>query len=88
METKINKEGYFKQHDDRTDPEEFNQRVTNLRSCIYTYVYLNQTPNLIQQDLKKPNINETCIKYLNGLKDFVNKTGASYENVHSPINKI
>lgn len=88
METKINTQGYFKQNDNKFDPEEFNQRVFNLRNCIYLYLYLNQNSRLIELDLKKPTINETCIKYMNGLKDYLNTTGASYESVFAPIDKL
>lgn len=88
METKINTQGHYKQNDNKFDPEEFNQRITNLRNCINLYVYLNQTSKLIELDLKKPSINETCIKYMNGLKDYVNTTGASYGSVFAPIKKI
>ncbi len=88
METKINTQGYYKQNDSKTDPAEFQQRVLNLKNCINSYVYLNQTSKLIELDLKKPNINETCKKYMNGLKDFINTTGVSYENVYTPIKEI
>jgi hypothetical protein len=86
MLKKISTEGNFKQHDDRTDAEEFRFRVENLQKCISSYSRFNQSVFSLEKDLVRTNINETCIKQVNGLKDFINSTGASYESVYAPIN--
>ena len=86
MLKKISTEGQYKQHDDRTDAEEFNFRVQNLQRCISAYSRFNQSVFTLEKDLVRPNINQTCIKHVNGLKDFINSTGASYESVYAPIN--
>lgn len=88
MLNKISPESSYKYHPERTDSEEFGFRLRNLDQCISTYAMLNQNVRQLSLDIKRLDINSTCSRQLNQLKEFINKTGAKYENVYSPISGI
>lgn len=81
---KVVKEGRYKTPTDKASAEEFNIRVENLRSCVGHYNSINPVKHFLKKDLERININETCGKHLNMLKDFINNTGAYYQNVYTP----
>jgi len=85
MLNKISKEGEYRFHNNRTDAEEFSFRIKNLDNCIRYYTLLNQTPHQLAVDLKRIDVNATCSRQMNQLKDFINTTGAYYENTYSPL---
>lgn len=69
----------------KKDPEEFQNRLRALQLCIEHYYMTNPDSSLIGTDIKRPDINMTCSTSLQAVKDFINTTGARYENVYSPI---
>lgn len=74
-----------KYHANRYDSEEFETRVSNLLQCVYMYTEANRSETDFTADLKRVNINQTCSRQFTQLKEFINNTGAKYENVYSPI---
>jgi hypothetical protein len=68
-----------------TEPEELKKRLLTLETCISLYSKLYRTSKDFELDMKRPDINLTCKQPMDGVKDFINQTGARYENVYSPI---
>jgi hypothetical protein len=81
---KISKESYH-YHPNRVDPEEFSFRVNNLSKCLYLYFNMNQDTETLQRELTRVDINTTCKKQMDQLKEFVNNTGMYYNNTYSHV---
>jgi hypothetical protein len=85
MSRKISRESQYKYHPDRTDPEEFNIRVSNLMKCVNTYFFVNPDVDALKNDLNRMDINKICKMPMDQLKEFVLTTGVKYNNVYAPI---
>jgi hypothetical protein len=85
MSRKISRESQYKYHPDRTDPEEFDFRVTNVVKCVNTYFITNPDIDSLKNDLKRMDVNKICKKPMDQLKEFVLGTGARYNNVYAPV---
>ncbi len=75
----------FKFNKSRTDPEELEKRLAALGACLQTYMVFNPNSEFVEVDLKRTDINSTCMKPMMAVKEFINRTGAGYENIYSPI---
>jgi hypothetical protein len=69
----------------RKDPEEFVKRLDSLKYCVGSYASLNMNKSTYVDDLKRTDINLTCKKQMDAVKEFINRTGAGYENIYSAI---
>jgi hypothetical protein len=69
----------------RKDPEELERRLNAFKNLIGEYIFLNSVNNKYQEDLSRVDINLTCKKPMDAVKEFINSTGAGYENIYSAI---
>lgn len=85
MSRKISQETEYKYHPDRTDPEEYQIRMTNVLKCINSYYFINPDVENLKKDIKRMDVNKICKKPMDQLKEFVMSTGARYNNVYAPV---
>lgn len=75
----------YRYNADRTDPEEFNNRMNNYYACLTKYVFQHPETHMLEQELKRMDLNKYCLKELNEFRHFVKKTDLKYENVYAPV---
>ena len=85
----ISKDSSWAIHQERKDPEEFHSRIRILKECINDYYIFNHNnSNIISRDVSRIDINSTCGKQINAIKQFALETGLRYESVYSEIPEV
>ena len=74
----------YKSHNDRTDPQELDHRLDNLRICIDNYFKIHYDIYDLEKQAKRFDINRVCRTEVQDLKKFALETGLRYENVYQP----
>jgi hypothetical protein len=75
----------YKYNPDRTDNYELDIRLDTLLNCITNYWIWKREPKVFENELKRMDINRVCEPEMLRVKEFINKTGARYENVYAPV---
>jgi len=78
----------YKAHYNKTDPQELNHRLYNLRTCIDKYFEIHHDIYDLEKQAKRFDINRVCRTEVEDLRKFSLETGLRYENVYDshPIN--
>jgi len=75
----------YKSHYDRTDPQELDHRLYNLRFCIDNYFVLHNDIYELEKQAKRFDINRVCRNEVQDIKKFASETGLRYENVFQSL---
>ena len=74
----------YKANYNKTDPQELNHRLENLRICIDNYFEIHYDIYDLEKQAKRFDINRICRTEVQDLKKFALETGLRYENVYQP----
>lgn len=84
MNVNINDVNY-KFNADRTDPEEFRNRLNNYKSCVMKFLAIYPTVLDLKNQLKRTDIDRLCVFELMALRKFADDTDFGYENFYHKI---